>query len=94
VGLSYYAVGIPKTAAHPYAALLLASYMVTREGQALLWDVMAADNWKLPGSQLAPIVSALRDKGAKLIEFFALDQQHPELTDYAREINTLVNAPR
>jgi hypothetical protein len=39
-------------------------------------------------------VTALHDKGAKLVEYYALDQQHPELNDYAREINTLVNAPR
>ena len=94
VGLSYYAVGIPQTAAHPNAALLLGSFMVTREGQALLWDVMAADNWKLPGSQLAPILTGLRDKGAKLVEYYALDAQHRELFDYASEINALVNAPR
>lgn len=94
VGLSYYAVGIPLTAAHPYAALLLASYMVSRDGQALLWDVMAANNWKLPGSEMAPIVNALHDKGANLVEYYALDQKDPELFDYAKEINTLVNAPR
>jgi ABC-type Fe3+ transport system substrate-binding protein len=94
IGVSYYAVGIPRTAAHPYAALLLSSFMVSHEGQSILWDVMAADNWQLPGSQLAPILSALRDKGAKLIEYYGLDEQHPELTDYAREINTLINAPR
>jgi ABC-type Fe3+ transport system substrate-binding protein len=94
VGVSYYAVGIPRTAAHPNAALLLTSYMVSREGQSLLWDVMAIDNWKLPGSQLAPILNALRDRGAKLIEYYGLDRTHPELTEYAREINTLINAPR
>jgi ABC-type Fe3+ transport system substrate-binding protein len=94
VGVSNYAVGIPRTSAHPYAALLLTSYMVTRDGQSLLWDVMAADNWKLPGSQIAPILNALRDKGANLVEFFGRDEQNPELIDYAREINTLVNAPR
>jgi ABC-type thiamine transport system substrate-binding protein len=94
VGLTYYGVGIPKTAAHPYAALLLASFMVTPEGQALLWDVMGADNWKLPGSRIAPILDGLRAKGANFVEFYALDEKHSELSDYAREINALINAPR
>jgi ABC-type Fe3+ transport system substrate-binding protein len=93
-GLYFLATGIPQTAAHPYAARLIIAYMLSREGQDILWDVMGTDNYKLPGSDMAQVIDQARKNGVKVIEAFGVDVQHPELTQYAHEIDTLVNQPR
>lgn len=93
-GLYFLATGIPETAAHPYAARLIVAYMLSREGQDILWDVMGTDNYKLPGSHMAQVIDQARESGVKIIEAFGADVQHPELTQYAHEIDTLVNQPR
>lgn len=93
-GLYFLATGIPQTAAHPYAARLIIAYMLSREGQDILWDAMGTDNYKLAGSHMAQIIADARKNGVKVIEAFGADVQHPELTQYAHEIDTLVNQPR
>lgn len=83
--------GIPLTAAHPNAARLFIAYLLTPPGQKLLWDEFGCDNYLLPGSRMAPIIAAAKKKGVKFIDIYGMDVQHPELDDYQRTINTIVN---
>lgn len=83
--------GIPLTAAHPNAARLFITYLLTPDGQKLLWDLFGCDNYLLPGSRMAPIIAAAKQKGVKFIDIYGLDVQHPELDDYQKTINTIVN---
>jgi ABC-type Fe3+ transport system substrate-binding protein len=83
--------GIPLTAAHPNAARLFIAYLLSPDGQKMLWDEMGCDNYKLPGSRMAPIIAAAKKKGIRFIDIYGLDVQHPELDEYERTINTIVN---
>jgi iron(III) transport system substrate-binding protein len=83
--------GIPLTAAHPNAARLFITYLLTPDGQKMLWDLFGCDNYKLPGSHMAPIIAAAKKKGVKFIDIYGIDVQHPELDEYQRTINTIVN---
>jgi ABC-type Fe3+ transport system substrate-binding protein len=85
---------IPKTAAHPNAARLFIVFLLTREGQDVLWDVTAEDNAELPGSHMAAIIADARRHGVKIIQGVALDATHPELAQYAREIDDILTAGR
>jgi ABC-type Fe3+ transport system substrate-binding protein len=93
-GLYFLATGIPQTAAHPYAARLLIAYMLSREGQDILWDVMGTDNYKVAGSHMGDVIADARKANVKIIEAFGADVQHPELTEYDHQIDALVNQPR
>jgi ABC-type Fe3+ transport system substrate-binding protein len=83
--------GIPLTAAHPNAARLFITYLLSPDGQKMLWDQMGCDNYLLPGSRMAPIIAAAKKKGVRFIDIYGIDVQHPELNDYQRIINTIVN---
>ena len=89
-----FAPAIPITAAHPYAARLFITYLLTHEGQDILWDVMGADNYRLPGSHMAKIIADQRRRGVKFINDYGVDVAHPELDVYQNEINKIVNASR
>jgi ABC-type Fe3+ transport system substrate-binding protein len=89
--LSYVSPAIPLNSAHPNAARLFIAYLLTRDGQDVLWDVAASDNHNLPGSHMAKLVNDLRRQGVRFIDGMGLDATHPELNTYATEINKLVN---
>jgi ABC-type Fe3+ transport system substrate-binding protein len=89
-----FAPGIPLTAAHPAAARLFIAYLLTEDGQRVLWDVMGGDNASLPGSHMAAVIAAERRRGVRFINTFGLGVKHPELFSYANEINAIVNQGR
>jgi ABC-type Fe3+ transport system substrate-binding protein len=89
-----FAPGIPLTAAHPAAARLFIAYLLTGDGQKVLWDVMGGDNASLPGSRMARVIADERRRGVRFINTFGLGVKHPELFTYANEINAIVNQGR
>jgi ABC-type Fe3+ transport system substrate-binding protein len=89
-----FAPGIPLTAAHPAAARLFIAYLLTPDGQKVLWDVMGGDNAALPGSHMAGVIAQERRRGVRFINTFGLGVKHPELFAYASEINAIVNQGR
>jgi iron(III) transport system substrate-binding protein len=89
--ISYMAPAIPNTAEHPYTARLLLAYMLSREGQDVLWDVMATDNWKIKGSHMGGVISDLRKSGVKMIESFGRDSETPT---YVQEIDDIVSSAK
>lgn len=92
--LSYISPAVPNTAAHPNAARLFIAFLLTREGQDILWDQVGEDSDILPGSHMAKIIAGLRRQGVKMIEGTqgtGLDIEHPEINGYAKEIDAIIN---
>jgi ABC-type Fe3+ transport system substrate-binding protein len=86
-----FAPAVPLLSAHPNAARLFIAFLLTREGQDILWDVMAADSYRLHGSHMATIIADQRRAGVKFVENYGADVLHPELEGYQKEINAIVN---
>jgi ABC-type Fe3+ transport system substrate-binding protein len=66
--LQYWWYAVPQHAAHPNAATLFVLEAMSAEGQEIYWDESKVDQWKLPGSHVAPEIKAMQAGGAKLIE--------------------------
>src|SRR5262245_10576829 len=56
-------VSIPRRAPHPATAKLWIDYLLSREGQDLLYEVDNVDNVRIPGSNIARDVAALQAGG-------------------------------
>jgi iron(III) transport system substrate-binding protein len=70
---------VPKNAAHPNAAKLWIDYMVSREGQDLLYESNFADSHLVPGSKTASRIERLQASGGKLAEIdLAFYEAHDE----------------
>jgi ABC-type Fe3+ transport system substrate-binding protein len=91
VPLTYIAPAIPITAAHPNSARLFIAYLLTREGQNDLWNISASDDDQLPGSHIAAEVNDLKRHGVKIINVYGLEIKHPELLNYAKEIDRIIH---
>jgi iron(III) transport system substrate-binding protein len=66
--LSYWYLGVPRNAAHPNAAKLWIDYMMSREGQDLMYESDFLDHHLVPGSKTAPDVERLQASGIKFTE--------------------------
>lgn len=82
---------VPLTSAHPNAARLFIAFLLTREGQDVLWDVTAEDSNLIPGSHMAKIIADAQHHGVKIIQGLGIDATHPELGTYAREIDEILS---
>jgi ABC-type Fe3+ transport system substrate-binding protein len=85
--LVYWYMGVPKNAAHPNAAKLFIDYLMSREGQDILWKTSWDDQWMLPGSHVAQAVDQLKSQGVTFREVdidFVL-QHDPARTDRVRQ---------
>jgi len=75
----YYYMMIPKNAAHPNAAKLYVAFMLTPEGQRLMWNSDDTDLHLFPDSGMAKAVADYEKQGVKFREFTAdWARQHPE----------------
>jgi ABC-type Fe3+ transport system substrate-binding protein len=88
--LKYYTAGVPATSAHPNAAKLLISFLMTPEGQDFLWNVKGADNHKVPGSHMAAVMKGYAERGAKFLDAIDLEEKYPAVAEYAKEIEDLL----
>ncbi|HEY7065387.1 MAG TPA: ABC transporter substrate-binding protein [Chloroflexota bacterium] len=59
---------VPKNAAHPNAAKLWINYMLSREGQDVIYDTNFIDSHLVPGSKTAPWIAQLQAAGGKIME--------------------------
>jgi iron(III) transport system substrate-binding protein len=85
VALQYLA--IPRTTAHPNAAKLWIDYLVSREGQDLLYEVRHEDSHLVPGSKTAETIKDLEAAGQlKLVDMDFYQRYDP------RELSRLGNA--
>ncbi len=76
----YYYIGIPRHARHPAAGTLFALYLMTPEGQSLMWETNKIDLDRLPGSHMAAAIAKAQAQGIKFNEI-TIDwwDQHPEI---------------
>ena len=66
--ITYWYRAVPKNSAHPAAAKLLVSYLLSREGQDILWEVDAQDHPHVPGSKQTAALEQLEARGAKPVQ--------------------------
>ncbi|HEY7065865.1 MAG TPA: hypothetical protein VII06_30600 [Chloroflexota bacterium] len=80
--LSYWYVGVPSNAAHTNTAKLFVNYLLSREGQDILYDTELLDHHLLEGSRTAPEIRELQARGSKLLEYDVAFYQRnsPEVT--------------
>lgn len=67
VGMNFSCMVVPKTSVHPNAARLFIAYLLTPEGQGLLWQLSKEDLHLLPGSRLHERVKDLQAKGVRIV---------------------------
>jgi iron(III) transport system substrate-binding protein len=79
---------IPKTAAHPNAARLWIDYLLSREGQDLLYEYRHEDLHILPGSKTATLVKDLEVAGALKVTDVAFYERN-EGADWQRLLNAV-----
>jgi ABC-type Fe3+ transport system substrate-binding protein len=77
--LVYWHTAVPRHAAHPNAAKLWVNYMLSREGQDILYQSEHADHHRVPGSHVAPEIEALEGHGVKFTEIDLAFYQRTDL---------------
>jgi iron(III) transport system substrate-binding protein len=82
----YYYMVIPKNAAHPNAGKLFVTYLMTSEGQSILWKTGDYDLHTFPDSGMRKVIAEYEAKGAKFREY-TLDwwAKHPEVVPAQRK---------
>ena len=91
LALQYWWLGVPENSAHPNAATLFVLEAMSPEGQEIVWDEQKADQWKLPGSHIAPEIRDLQRQGAKIIEAnVPFMQSYPEQPTVRRDVQELL----
>jgi hypothetical protein len=91
--VNYISPGIPLTAAHPAAARLFLTYLLTREGQDDLWALTGQDSDLMPGSHMAKVIDALRRAHVNVMEGpqgTGLDERYPQFAEFEREITAII----
>ena len=91
---NYISPGIPLTAAHPAAARLFLTYLLTREGQDDCGTLTGQDSDLMPGSHMATGDRRdLRGAHVNIVEGpqgTGLDEQYPQFADFNREITAII----
>jgi ABC-type Fe3+ transport system substrate-binding protein len=66
--LRYYYFALPKNVRHPNAAKLYTLFVLSPEGQSLVWQTWAMDLHTFPGSHMRQQIDAYKKTGGKLTE--------------------------
>jgi ABC-type Fe3+ transport system substrate-binding protein len=86
---------VPKNSANPNAAALYAVFMMTKEGQDLVWDTWNLDSDLFPGTHTNQLVAKLEKKGAKFAEgsinFVAA---HPEVNGLKKTLVKILKSAK
>jgi iron(III) transport system substrate-binding protein len=91
--VNYISPGIPLTAAHPAAARLFITYLLTPEGQNDLWELTGQDSDLMRGSHMAKVIADLRRAHVNIMtgpQGTGLDERYPQLADFEREITAII----
>jgi ABC-type Fe3+ transport system substrate-binding protein len=91
--ITYWYMSVPKNAPHPAAAKLLINYLLSREGQEVLWEVDAQDHHRVPGSKQLATIEQIVARGGKPVpvdlEFF--ERHNPqELGRFSEEMQAIL----
>lgn len=83
----HFYLGVPKNSSHKYVAALYAVFMMTPEGQKIVWDTWKQDSDVFPESRIRKQVVALEKKGAKFTAAsIAFQDQHPEINEVKKTL--------
>ena len=63
--LSYWYLGVPSNSAHPNGALLLAAFLLTKEGQDILWNTEKTSSHLVEGTYMYKFVKEQERQGVK-----------------------------
>jgi ABC-type uncharacterized transport system YnjBCD substrate-binding protein len=91
--VNYISPGIPLTAAHPAAARLFITYLLTPEGQNDLWELTGQDSDLMRGSHMAKVIADLRRAHVNIMtgpQGTGLDERYPQFADFEREITAII----
>jgi iron(III) transport system substrate-binding protein len=91
--ITYWYMSVPKNSGHPAAAKLLINYLLSREGQDVLWEVDAQDHYRVPGSKQTAAVEQAEARGAKPVEVdLAFFERHnpQELGRFSDEMQAIL----
>jgi len=95
LALQYWWLGVPENSAHPNAATLYVLEAMSPEGQQIVWDEQKTDQWKLPGSRIAPEIKDLEKQGARIVEAnVPFMQSYPEQPAVRQEVQGLLRQER
>jgi ABC-type Fe3+ transport system substrate-binding protein len=76
----YYYFAVPTNAQHPNAGKLLATFLLTPDGQRLAYDAWKIDLHFLPGSKMGALIADYQKQGVKFKEVTTeWWSQHPEI---------------
>jgi len=67
VGVNFSYMGVPKNSQHPNAAKLFIGFLMSPEGQKVLWEHAREDLYLSEGSQMAKLVKEAQAKGVKIV---------------------------
>lgn len=71
--LSYWYLAVPENSRNPNAATLLAGYLLTKEGQDLLWKTERSSSHFVKGTQMNAFVSEQEKAGVKFTAYSVAD---------------------
>jgi ABC-type Fe3+ transport system substrate-binding protein len=67
VGVNFSYMGVPKNSPHPNAAKLFIGFLMSPEGQRLLWEHAREDLYLIESSQMTGLVKSAQARGAKIV---------------------------
>ncbi len=90
--ISYYYYAIPKHAVHKNAAKLFTAFMLTREGQEILWKTWRGDLHLLPGSQEKAWEDDYAKKYGVTFRIYTIDwyEKHTEMGAALKQMQTIL----
>lgn len=91
--LVYWYMGVPKNAAHPNAAKLFIDYLMSREGQDIMWKTSSDENYLVPGSHSAAAIQKLESEGVKFTQVdikFVLDHNEKKVSAIRKQLQDIL----
>ena len=90
--ISYYYYAVPQHAVHKNAASLFTVFMLTPEGQEILWKYWRGDLHLLPGSKERAWEEDYAKKYGTTFRVFTVDwyQKHSEMADAVKQMQTIL----
>jgi len=86
---------VPKNSANPNAAALYATFMLTKQGQDLIWDTWKLDSDLFPGSRTSKTVAEMEKKGAKFAEgSITFAAEHPEVNGLKKKLVKILKSAK
>ena len=91
----HFYLGVPKNSSNKSAAALYAVYLMTPEGQKIVWDTWHLDSDVFPESNIRKQVLAMEKKGAKFADAtIAFQAAHPEINKIKKTLVKILKSAK